>query len=333
MLAAEGEAGASVIDAGIEPGLRWKVSRELTCPTPAQLGEALAARFEGRLQAQQGEPNPGERALYLGLGPRGIPYLWLWEEPSATFTERDLPLGGASCKDVAEAVALLADTWLQKLPLRRTEERTASPTPEAEVPGRDPTPLAERPAEPAPPAPSPWALGFDARLGLIGNAGLDAEEWRVGAALGMDLQLTRWLGVGAQVEVWPDLVNGDPRFAGGKLVAHRQAASLQVQVKPLPDSLPNLWLLVGVRGQHVGVETQGYPGSVSQDVYPVGPWLGARYALPLTGLLNAFGQFAVEESFAQQGFFVSDPAAPSERLYLLPAATVSGVLGMELRLR
>jgi hypothetical protein len=311
--------------------LRVQQSPELRCPSRAELRDALSKRLPTTVRVEEGVPVTGESGLYAAMGPRHLYELSLWVEPETTsqaprIEHRELDGSGASCHELADAMALMTAAWLEMLPglaVPEMEEPLVAGRKSIAMP---PSVSSPRPAETGAPR-------SRVRLRVSGgfSAGLDPAELAPALSIALDVGIAAPLGIGIEVDWLGSSTHADPLFPTRGLVVRRQAIDLYLGWWPAAERVAGLELLFGLQLRLVEAAGTGYPVTQSQFDTPVGAWTSAVYELSVSRWLGFFGQGTASASFSQSSFYASDPGAPRLVLYTLPLFALGLSAGAVLR--
>jgi hypothetical protein len=311
--------------------LHVQQSPGLRCPSQSELRDALKKRLPTTVRVEEGAPSSGESGLYVVSGPRHLYDLSLWKESAATseaprIEHREIDGSGATCRELADATALITAAWLVQLPGLAVPETAAPP-----VATLSPVPVPQTVSSPHPAETATPRSRVSLRASGGISVGLDSAELAPALSIGLDVGISVPIGVGIEVDWLGSSTHADPLFPTRGLVVRRQAIDLYIGWLPASQRIPGLELLFGLQLQLVEAAGMGYPVTQSQVDTPIGPWASAVYQLSVNRWLAVFVQGTASAIFAQSSFYAADPGAPRLVLYTLPLFAIGIGAGAAVR--
>jgi len=281
----------------------------MTCPTPAQVNLALAARVPGMLVRPDQASAVGALTLELGRSEDGIPSMRLVAADGGERLRRELVTrdGSNDCTALAETVALIVERFLVDLDDRVARAATAARA--AATPRRWDVSLA-----------AGWRSGGDADGGLQAMA-------RVDRLFGRRFQLSLAAGVGSSA----DAVPRGSTYTGQATIRRIPVELGLWWLRPFSDGELELGLAGGFEITRVSAH---WDVARRDDVFP-GP-----IALVAAGLRLPVGDYAffrvtssVGVALVRYDFYYSEePDSPRQSVFTAPTrrfyAKIAGELGV-----
>jgi hypothetical protein len=316
------------------------------CPSETQVREALVRRFSKdasgreRTTVVSAAPATGELSLHIRSSSSpsmtgradaaGRLTITLADGTSEPTVERVLEGVQGDCAEVAEAIALMVDSWLRKTPLSsfghlaaprplrapvqmpaRAPNGPAAPAVVSEARAEQPPSPAEPdspPASPALPPPAPDGAApaqplFTLTLDLLGGACL-AEHLQSGGqgSAAVELGFGRYLGVAVQGTVTSRVTaTAEP----GSVGAWTWALTLLLRLSLHERARAGIDLLAGGGFERIAAASEGYGSDKSAILYDGQLLLAVRWRQPLWRGLSASATLEATSRLHEEQFGVA----------------------------